>query len=140
MPRRARRAPRAYDRAIPAPKSHAPALHPLTAPAPFSGLGGRTPQTEAGPALSELAPKELWERFRSAAQALVADNPERSFISILTPPQPSPEEMAARQERTLAAFAQLVARMGDRVQEFFPIPPPGGRAGGDEGREEDQER
>ncbi len=140
MPRRARRAPRAYDRAIPAPKSHAPPVHPLTAPAPSCGLGDRIPQAEVCPALSELAPKELWERFRTAAQALVADNAERSFLSILPPPQPGPEEMAARRERTRAAFAELVARMGDRVQEFFPIPPPGGRAGGDEGREEDQER
>ena len=140
MPRRARRVPRAYDRAIPAPKSHAPALHPLTAPAPFYGLGDRTPQAEVCPALSELAPKELWERFRTAAQALVADNAERSFISILPPPEPSPDEMAARRERTRAAFAKLVARMGDRLQEFFPIAPPGGRAGGDGGREEDQER
>jgi hypothetical protein len=92
------------------------------------------------PALSELAPKELWERFRAAAGSLIADPTEAAFVSFLPPPQPSPEEMEARRERTRAAFAQLVARMGDQVQEFFPIPPPGGRAGGDEGREEDQER
>jgi hypothetical protein len=140
LPRRSLRAPRGYDRAISAPKSHAPALHPLPVPAPLDGLGGRTPQAEVCPALSELARKELWERFRAAAGSLIADPTEPSFVSFLTPPQPSPEEMAARQERTLAAFAKLVARIGDRVQEFFPIPPPGGRAAGDGGREEDQER
>jgi len=140
LPRRSLRAPRGYDRAIPAPKSLARALHPRPAPAPLDGLGARTPQTEVCPALSELAPKEIWERFRTAAQALVDGNAERSFLSILPPPEPSPEEMAARRERTQAAFANLVARMGDRVQEFFPMPPPGGRPAGDEGHEEDQER
>ncbi len=140
MPRRSHRALRGYDRAISAPKSHAPALHPLPAPAPLDGLGDRIPQAEVCPALSELAPKELWERFRAAAGSLIADPTEAAFVSFLPPPQPSPEEMEARRERTRAAFAQLVARMGDRVQEFFPIPSPGGRAGGDEGREEDQER
>jgi hypothetical protein len=72
------------------------------------------------PGLSELAPKELWERFRIAAQALVAGNAERSFISILPPPEPSPEEMAARRERTQAAFANLVARMGDPGAGVLP--------------------
>jgi hypothetical protein len=144
MPRRSRRAPRGYDRAIsaPEPRTAPPPPSPVPEPpdTPRDRLGHGVPPTALPSPLSALTPAELRERFRTAAQALVADNPERSFISILTPPQPSPEGMAARQERTLAAFAKLVARMGDRVQEFFPIPPPGGRAGGDEGREEDQER
>jgi hypothetical protein len=143
IPRRSRQAPRGYDRAIsaPEPRPAPPPPSPVPEPdTPRDRLGHGVPPAALPSPLSALTPAELRERFRIAAQALVADNPERSFISILTPPQPSPEEMAARQESTLAAFAQLVARMGDRAQEFFPIPPPGGRAGGDEGREEDQER
>jgi hypothetical protein len=141
LPRRSLRAPRGYDHPIRAPTPHSPALHPLPAPAHLEGLGDGTPQADLCRVLSELAPTELRERFRAAAARLITDPIEPSFVSLLQPiPQPSPEEMAARQERTLAAFANLVARMGDRVLEFFPIPPPGGRAAGDGGREENQER
>jgi hypothetical protein len=143
MPRRSRRAPRGYDRAIPVPKPHAapPPTSPVPEPdTPRDRLGHGIPPTALPPPVSALTPAELRERFRTAAQALAADNAERSFIAILPPPEPSPEEMARRRARTELVFARLAARLGERARECLPVSPAAARLAGSDRADGDQER
>lgn len=68
--------------------------------------------------------EEVWERFRAAARALVAEGGGVSDLVLVPPAGPSAEPRVP-QEQLITAFRAMLARLGDRASEFFPEPDPG---------------